>query len=61
MQLAQVLENIGFGYQITPAELSALWVARNDARNYALLGDPAVRLPFTPESREMLGETVKVR
>lgn len=26
--------------------LSALWVARNDARNYALLGDPAARLPI---------------
>jgi hypothetical protein len=46
MQLAQRLEDVRFGYQITPAELSALWVARNDARNYALLGDPAVRLPF---------------
>jgi hypothetical protein len=26
-------------------EIAQLWILRNDARNYALLGDPAVRLP----------------
>jgi hypothetical protein len=26
------------------SELAALWVERNDAQNYILLGDPAVRL-----------------
>lgn len=46
-QLAQRLEDIRFGYQMTSSELSSLWVARNDARNYGVLGDPAVRLPFT--------------
>ena len=45
-QLADVLEQIKFGYRMSDAELSTLWVARNDARNYMLLGDPAARLPF---------------
>ncbi len=44
MTLAEELENIKFGKQPDPAELSRLWMARNDARNYLLLGDPAARL-----------------
>ncbi|WP_298820944.1 C1 family peptidase [Chloroflexus sp.] len=44
MTLAEELENIKFGKQPDPRELSTLWMARNDARNYMLLGDPAARL-----------------
>jgi hypothetical protein len=29
-----------------PAELSDLWICRNDAQNYVIVGDPAVRLRF---------------
>ncbi len=46
MTLTEELENIKFGKQVAPTELARLWMARNDARNYALLGDPAVKLPF---------------
>lgn len=46
MTLTEELEEIKFGKVPDPTELSAMWMARNDARNYALLGDPAVRLPF---------------
>ena len=30
---------------------SALWLTRNDARNYTIVGDPAVRLPGVGEPR----------
>jgi hypothetical protein len=46
MTLTEELENIKFGKQVDDFELARLWMARNDARNYALLGDPAARLPF---------------
>ncbi|GAB4201271.1 MAG: hypothetical protein OHK0022_23120 [Roseiflexaceae bacterium] len=43
--LNELLVKVRAGLQISPQELSSLWAARNDARNYALLGDPAARLP----------------
>ncbi len=43
--LNELLVKVRAGKQISPLELGSLWAARNDARNYALLGDPAVRLP----------------
>jgi len=46
VELADLLMKIKVGLKVSDAELGSLWVARNDARNYALLGDPAVRLPF---------------
>lgn len=30
-------------------ELTALWIKRNDARNYMILGDPAVRIQFSED------------
>jgi TIR domain/Peptidase family C25 len=43
--LADQLEEIEFGVAADPYELAGLWTANNDARGYAILGDPAVRLP----------------
>jgi hypothetical protein len=53
--LSERLERRGFGADLPEAELCQLWVERNDARNYAVLGDPAARLrvadlaPAAPE------------
>lgn len=44
-ELESVRETIAFGGTVDPAEVAGLWTARNDARNYVILGDPAVRLP----------------
>ncbi len=38
------LEEIKYGARVNHVELSKLWTANNDARNYAIIGDPAVRL-----------------
>jgi hypothetical protein len=43
--LSDKLEDIDFGKRYEPAELAGLWTANNDARGYAIIGDPAVRLP----------------
>ena len=42
--LASVLREMDYGLNVPPSRLAALWTERNDAQNFVLLGDPAVRL-----------------
>lgn len=43
-ELLSQLDESNPGPRPTPQEIAATWVERNDAQNYVLLGDPAVRL-----------------
>ncbi len=45
-ELTVQIENLDFGTPVSPYEIAGLWTANNDARGYAILGDPAVRLPL---------------
>jgi hypothetical protein len=42
--LNSTLEEIGFGATVADEDLASLWVERNDAEGYLVLGDPAVHL-----------------
>lgn len=42
--LSRILEKAGFGFTAPEDKLARLWVERNDAEGYYVVGDPAVRL-----------------
>jgi len=46
--LASEVEALGFGKQVDETLLADLWTASHDARNYTILGDPAVRVATSP-------------
>ena len=42
------MEALGFGKQLDETLLADLWTASHDARNYTIVGDPAVRVAALP-------------
>ena len=43
-EIRESLDQVRKGLTADPKKLANQWVARDDARNYVLFGDPAVRL-----------------
>jgi hypothetical protein len=54
--LGLALEEIRLGRRAQDDVLAGLWTARSDARGFALIGDPAVRLTRTGEPRSAVGQ-----
>jgi hypothetical protein len=43
-ELSNLIEQADFGAPVAPTEISGMWTAHNDARDYIIIGDPAVCL-----------------
>ena len=49
--LLEKLEELEYGGAVSEVEIANDWIANNDARNYVVLGDPAVRVPVVDEAQ----------
>jgi hypothetical protein len=48
--LGAELDDITFGKVPNDLMLAEFWAASNDARNYAILGNPAIRIAVSPDA-----------
>lgn len=48
-ELSTILRDVQGGVAAEPVNISSMWTAHNDARGYAIIGDPAVRLNLAQE------------
>jgi hypothetical protein len=56
-ELSAALEDVKYGRRPDDVTLSMMWTASNDARDFVVLGDPAVRIPgAAPPDRPSRGE-----
>jgi hypothetical protein len=61
--LNKLIEDIKFGLEVdddVAAQLAMLWTGNNDARGYAIVGDPAVRLPVGEGTHATERPTIEV-
>jgi hypothetical protein len=62
--LSTTVRSMKYGKQVDPADLSDQWTFNNDARNYVVIGDPAVRLCLTDDptqEKQSMIETTSVK
>jgi hypothetical protein len=59
--LVEKLEELKYGGEISELEIANDWTANNDARNYVILGDPAVRVAVANDAEALPRPVIDMR
>jgi hypothetical protein len=59
--LVDKLEDLKWGGEVSELEIANDWTANNDARNYLILGDPAVRVPVAEDTQTQARSMLDLR